>query len=102
MRRFLFIPILIGAGALLALLVALGPRPEAQEIETVLPEVRAATVRVGPERVTVRADGTVRPSRRTTVAAEVAGQVVWSAPGLRDGCAGGRGRGALPDRVARL
>ena len=85
MRRFLFIPILIGAGALLALLVALGPRPEAQEIETVLPEVRAVTVRVGPERVTVRADGTVRPSRRTTVAAEVAGRVVWSASGLRDG-----------------
>ena len=85
MQRFLFIPILIGAGALLALLVALGPRPEAQEIEAVLPEVRAATVRVGPQRVTVRADGTVRPSRRTTVSAEVAGQVVWSAPGLRDG-----------------
>lgn len=85
MQRFLFIPILIGAGALLALLVALGPRPEAQEIETVLPEVRAATVRVGPQRVTVRADGTVRPSRRTTVSAEVAGRVVWSAPGLRDG-----------------
>lgn len=85
MQRFLFIPILIGAGALLALLVALGPKPEAQEIETVLPEVRAATVRVGPQRVTVRADGTVRPSRRTTVSAEVAGQVVWSAPGLRDG-----------------
>lgn len=85
MQRFLFIPILMGAGALLALLVALGPKPEAQEIETVLPEVRAATVRVGPQRVTVRADGTVRPSRRTTVSAEVAGQVVWSAPGLRDG-----------------
>ena len=85
MQRFLFVPILMGAGALLALLVALGPRPEAQEIETVLPEVRAATVRVGPQRVTVRADGTVRPSRRTTVSAEVAGQVVWSAPGLRDG-----------------
>ena len=85
MQRFLFIPILIGAGALLALLVALGPRPEAQEIEAVLPEVRAATVRVGPQRVTVRADGTVRPSRRTTVSAEVAGQVVWAAPGLRDG-----------------
>ena len=85
MQRFLFIPILMGAGALLALLVALGPKPEAQEIETLLPEVRAATVRVGPQRVTVRADGTVRPSRRTTVSAEVAGQVVWSAPGLRDG-----------------
>ncbi len=85
MRRFLFIPILALSGALMALLVALGPKPEAQEIETVLPEVRAATVRVGPQRVTVSADGTVRPSRRTTVSAEVAGPVVWSAPGLRGG-----------------
>ena len=57
MRRFLFIPILALSGALMALLVALGPKPEAQEIETVLPEVRAATVRVGPQRVTVSADG---------------------------------------------
>ena len=85
MRRFLFIPILMLAGALMALLTALGPKPEAQEIATVLPEVRAVTVRVGPQRVTVSADGTVRPSRRTTVSAEVAGRVVWSAPGLRDG-----------------
>lgn len=85
MRRFLFVPILILSGALMALLVALGPKPEAQEMEIVLPEVRATTVRVGPQRVTVRADGTVRPSRRTTVSAEVAGQVVWAAPGLRDG-----------------
>lgn len=85
MRKFLFIPILVLSGALMALLVALGPKPEAQEIETVLPEVRAAVVRVGPQRVTVRADGTVRPSRRTTVSAEVAGQVVWAASGLRDG-----------------
>ena len=85
LRRFLFVPILLAAVVLAALLTALGPKPEAQEIETVLPEVRAARVRVGPHRVTVSADGAVRPARRTTVAAEVAGQVVWGAPGLRDG-----------------
>lgn len=85
LRRFLFIPILLAAVALAALLTALGPKPEAQEIETVLPEVRAVPVRVEPHRVIVSADGAVRPVRRTTVAAEVAGQVVWAAPNLRDG-----------------
>ena len=85
LRRFLFIPILLAAGALAGLLTALGPRPEAQEIATPLPEVHVVPVRVGPHRVTVSADGAVRPARRTTVAAEVAGLVVWAASGLREG-----------------
>ena len=85
LRRFLFIPILLAAAALAALLTALGPKPEAQEIQTVLPEVRVVPVRVGPHRVTVSADGAVRPVRRTTVAAGIAGQVVWAAADLRDG-----------------
>ncbi len=85
MRRFLFVPILLAAAALAALLTALGPKPEAREMQTVVPEVRVARVRVGPHRVTVRADGAVRPARRTTVAAQVAGQVVWAGSGLRDG-----------------
>ncbi len=84
-RRFLFVPILLAAVALAGLLTALGPKPEAQEIETVLPEVRAVRIQVGPYRVSVSADGAVRPGRRTTVAAEVAGQVIWAAAGLRDG-----------------
>ena len=85
LRRFLFIPILLAAAALAALLTALGPKPEAQEIRTVLPEVRVVPVRVGPHRVSVSADGAVRPVRRTTLAAEVAGQVVWAASDLRNG-----------------
>ena len=84
-RRFLFVPILLAAGALAALLMALGPSPEAQEVETALPRVRAVEVSVGPRRVTIEADGVVRPARRTTVAAEVAGRILWAAPGLREG-----------------
>ncbi len=84
-RRFLFVPILLAAGALVALLTALGPQPEAQEVETVLPGVQAMRVSIGARRVTVEAEGVVRPARRTTVAAEVAGRIVWAAPGLRAG-----------------
>ncbi len=85
LRKLLFLPILLAAGALVALLVILGPKPEAQEVETLAPAVRVVEMRVRPRRITVRANGTVRPARRTTVAAEVAGRVIWAAPGLREG-----------------
>ncbi len=85
MRRFLFVPILLASVALVALLVALGPEPEAEEIESPLTEVRIETVRLGAHQVVVRADGTVRPARRTAVAARAAGEIVWAANPLRVG-----------------
>ena len=84
-RRLLFVPILLASVAVVALLVALGPEPEAQEIEAPVPEVRVSTVRLGAERVVVAADGAARPARRTTVAARASGDVVWAADGLRVG-----------------
>lgn len=85
LRRFLFVPILLVAVAVMALLVALGPEPEAQEIDSPLTEVRVQTVRLDTERVVVTADGTARPARRTAVAAQVAGEIVWAASPLRVG-----------------
>lgn len=85
LRRFLFVPILLVAVAVMALLVALGPEPEAQEIDSPLTEVRVQTVQLDTERVVVTADGTARPARRTAVAAQVAGEIVWAASPLRVG-----------------
>lgn len=85
MRRFLFVPILLASFAVVALLVALGPEPEAQEFEPAPPEVQVRTVHLGTQRVVVAADGTARPARRTAVAAQVAGEVVWAADALRVG-----------------
>ncbi len=85
MRRFLFVPILLASFAVVALLVALGPEPEAQEFEPALPEVRVQSVQLGPQRVVVNVDGTARPARRTRVAAQVAGEIVWAAGALRVG-----------------
>ena len=85
LRRFLFVPILLAGVAVMALLVALGPEPEAQEIETPLTEVRVRTVQLGAERVAVTVDGAARPQRRTAVAARVAGEIVWAATPLRAG-----------------
>ena len=85
LRRFLFVPILLGAVAAVTLLVALGPEPEAQEIATTPPEVRVETVRLDTQRVVVTVDGAARPARRTAVAAQVAGEVVRAASPLRVG-----------------
>lgn len=85
MRRFLFVPILLASFAVVAILVALGPEPDAEEIETPLTEVRIETVRLGTHQVVVRADGAVRPARRTAVAARAAGEIVWAASPLRVG-----------------
>ena len=44
--------------AVVALLVALGPEPEAQEFEPALTEVQVQSVRLDTQRVTVTVDGT--------------------------------------------
>ena len=85
MRRFLFVPILLASFAVVALLVALGPEPEAQEFEPALTEVQVRSVQLDAQRVVVTVDGTARPVRRTAVAAQVAGEVVWAASALRVG-----------------
>ena len=85
LRRFLFVPILLLSAATVAVLVALGPEPQAQEIETPLTGVQVETVRLGTHRVVVRADGTARPAIRTMVAAQAAGEVVWAASPLAVG-----------------
>ena len=85
LRRFLFLPILLVSAAAVALMVALGPVPEAEEVEVPLTEVRVRTVRLGAHRVVVAADGTARPARRTTVAAQAAGEIVWAADPLAVG-----------------
>ena len=85
LRRFLFVPVLLLSVATVAILVALGPEPEAQEIETPLTEVHVQTVELGAHRVVVSADGTAGPARRTTVSAQTAGEVIWAADALRIG-----------------
>lgn len=85
LRRWLFVPILLAAAAVVALLVALGPEPVETERPAVLPEVRVRPVVLGTHRVTVTADGTARPARRTRLSARNAGEVVWVAEELRLG-----------------
>ena len=49
------------------------------------PAVRVVTARTGPVTVTVKGEGTVRPVRESTLAAQVAGRVVYVSPNLAVG-----------------
>ena len=101
MRRFLFVPILWASFAVVALLVALGPEPEAQEFEPALTEVQVRSVQLDAQRVVVTVDGTARPVRRTAVAAQVSGEVVWAAAALRVGTRVAEGSPLFRIRQAR-
>lgn len=85
LRRLLFVPILLAAAAVGVLLTLLGPAPEAQPAVETVPVVSVLEARPGPYRVTVSAEGSVSPARRTSVTAEVGGRIAWAADALREG-----------------
>ena len=85
LRRWLFLPILLAAVTVVALLTALGPERLEDERMPLLLDVRVQAVHLGTHRVIVTADGTARPARRTSLAARAAGEVIWAADDLREG-----------------
>jgi RND family efflux transporter MFP subunit len=74
--------VLSAGAAALVLLVRTRPKPaQAPPPDRAVP-VEVVTLRAGPERVRVRAQGTVTPAQRVIVQPEVAGRVVWQHPEL--------------------
>ena len=71
--------------AALALLVALRRQPAPRPPVIPVPVVETVPVRYGPERVIVRAEGTVEAETRTTLVAEVGGKVLEVSPHFEDG-----------------
>jgi len=77
---------IIGAGALgLVLLIALRPRPEAQEPPRRVPLVVTAPADVRSGNLTIRGNGTVRPKSQIVLAPQVAGRVEWVSPAFASG-----------------
>ncbi len=88
-HRFLrvLLPLLVLALgiAALALLVALRRRPAVRPPVIPVPIVETVPVRYSPERVLVRAEGTVETRTRTTLVAEVGGKILEVSPRFEDG-----------------
>jgi len=77
--------VLVGSLALSAALVVARPVPEAQAIAAQRPVVAVVGVAPRPERMRVRAQGTVEPRTENELVAEVAGRLVWVSPALEAG-----------------
>ncbi|RLA96126.1 MAG: efflux transporter periplasmic adaptor subunit [Deltaproteobacteria bacterium] len=88
-RRFLHLSLALIALALgflsMARLIATKPKVKRRPPLTFLPGVKVLEVKLGPHRVVVKEEGTVRPLREVALVPEVAGKVVYVSPALRGG-----------------
>jgi|Deesub1362A_J573_1020465.scaffolds.fasta_scaffold00134_6 RND family efflux transporter MFP subunit len=81
--QFVLVVVIVSTGLLIARgLIATKPRIERVEAREVAPLVRVETVRTGPVRVFVDADGTVEPSRRIELVPEVSGKALYVSENL--------------------
>lgn len=77
--------ILLGAIVIAAVLILLRADPEEKAPEELVPLVQAEKLEIRSGNLMVRGAGTVRPREELTLAAEVAGKLVYVNPDLREG-----------------
>ena len=77
--------ILLGAILIAALLILLRSEPEEKALEDLIPLVEAKTLEIRSGNLMVKGAGTVRAREELTLAAEVAGKLVYVNPNLREG-----------------
>ena len=86
MRRLVQGMIVIGVGVLgFAILFGMRAAPAEVEPPRVIPTVSTVPARVMQGAIEVRGGGTVRPSAEVTIAPQVGGRVIWTAPALVSG-----------------
>ncbi|MGB5750354.1 MAG: hypothetical protein WBM69_25515, partial [Desulfobacterales bacterium] len=74
----------LGVAGFLAL-TASKPQLKRTKPPTPMPMVRVSQIKTGPQSVTVRGEGTVRPLREIQLVPQVNGKVVFASPVLVDG-----------------
>ena len=74
----------LGVAGFLAL-TASKPQLKRTKPPTPMPMVRASSIKTGPQSVTVRGEGTVRPLREIQLVPQVNGKVIFASPVLVDG-----------------
>jgi len=77
--------VILGAIALFILMVATGPRPEEKNDAPHPPAVQFAVAHARPTTIAISVQGEARPRIEATLAAQVAGRVVWVSPAYADG-----------------
>lgn len=72
--------VLVGGIALFALMLATGPRPEEKNGNAHPPAVQFAVAHARPTTIAINVQGEARPRSEATLAAQVAGRIVWVSP----------------------
>lgn len=80
-------PVVVIAGgiALFVLLLATGPRPEEKDGGMHAPAVQFAVAHARPTTIAINVQGEARPRFEATLAAQVAGRIVWVSPKFAEG-----------------
>lgn len=85
--------IIVAVGILItAALVMAGPEVETVEPERIVPLMRVVEAEITDVRLVVDSQGTVEPSRRSEVTAQVPGRIAWISPELASGGSFTRGQ----------
>ncbi len=77
--------VIVGGIALFAIMVATGPKPEEKADTAHPPAVQFAVAHARPTTIAVNVQGEARPRIEATLAAQVAGRIVWASPKFADG-----------------
>ena len=77
--------VILGGAALLALMILTGPKPEEKNNAPHPPAVQFAVAQARPTTISTAVQGEVRPRVEATLAAQVAGRIVWASPAFANG-----------------
>jgi RND family efflux transporter MFP subunit len=77
--------VILGGGAALALMIATGPKPKEKTDAPHPPAVQFAVAHARPTTISTNVQGETRPRVEATLAAQVAGRIVWASPAFVDG-----------------
>lgn len=89
--------VILGGVALVAILIITGPKPKEKDKAAAPPAVQFAVAHVRPASISVRVQGEARPRVEASLAAQVAGRLVWTSPAFVEGGAFREG-----DTLARI
>jgi RND family efflux transporter MFP subunit len=77
--------VIVGGGLLLAVMIATGPKAKEKGEAPHPPAVQFAVAHARPTTISVNVQGEARPRIEATLAAQVAGRLVWASPKFAEG-----------------
>ncbi|MCX7359646.1 MAG: hypothetical protein NT015_16090 [Alphaproteobacteria bacterium] len=76
---------IVGGGVLLAVMIVTGPKAKEKGEPPHAPAVQFAVAHARPTTVSINVQGEARPRVEATLAAQVAGRIVWASPKFAEG-----------------